>query len=101
MTEKPNDALPPIPLSQVADAQQISATESSVHSRLVSDLTHEIELGHGCALKPVLQGLPFEESIKTLKEVASQFKEDRRKDPSLPEVTFISGGDGWQAHAGL
>lgn len=87
--------------SRMSLVEQPAAQDSDQHSNLINSLTKELENGNGCHIKEVLRGMPFEESLKTMKEIEVENKRDRGEDSSLPAVHFLSYGDGFRANAEL
>ncbi len=57
-------------------------------------LTKEAEAGNGCAVQKQLEPLSFEESLKTLKQIANQNKTDRDADPSVARITYNDRASG-------
>src|ERR1700679_1381819 len=64
-------------------------------------LTNLAETGHGCDLQDQLRQMPFEESLKALKQIETQSAEDRGRNSALHPLYFSSNGGGYSAYAEL
>jgi len=87
--------------SQTNLVLQGAEQDTERHSTLISNLTAEVEHGNGCALKGALRAMPFEESLKTLRDIEVKNKTDRSEDPSIPAVFFLSSGEGSESYGKL
>jgi len=67
----------------------------------IRQLTNEAEAGHGCAVKAQLQQVPFDESIKIMKQIEDQNTVNTKANPDIPSLSFYSGGNEIIAYAGL
>jgi hypothetical protein len=87
--------------SQTKPVLQAAEQASDQHSILIAHLTAEVEHGNGCALRGVLRAMPFEESLKTLRDIEVKNRSDRSEDPSIPQVFFFSKAEGAEANGQL
>jgi hypothetical protein len=55
-------------------------------------LTKEAEAGNGCAVQRQLEPLSFEESLRTLKQIANQNTTDRAADPNTSKLAYYGRG---------
>lgn len=67
----------------------------------IRKLTQEAEAGHACAVKDVIETIPFEQSLQVLKAISRQNISDRSADPNIPEIRFSSRGYAWGSVAEL